>query len=166
MTKNQLRVERTFTQTYHATKDEVFPLLCPVREKEWLDGWDYEMVYSESGLAEKGCVFKTHGTGKDATVWVIDQYNRENHQIHFTRMTPDRTLVQLEVVLEEVEPGLTKSKIKYIITVLSDEGAEYIKKHFTEAIFVQQMKWWEKSLNYYLKTGSLLKLTDNSLLKH
>ena len=39
-----------------APPEVVFPLLCPVREYEWLEDWTCEMVFSESGVAEEDCV--------------------------------------------------------------------------------------------------------------
>jgi hypothetical protein len=59
MHKNHHREMKNYRQTIQATPDQVFPLLCPVREKEWLENWQYQMLYSESGLAETGAVFAT-----------------------------------------------------------------------------------------------------------
>ena len=42
-----------------ASPGEVFPLLCPVREYEWIDVWQCEMIHSASGVAEAGAVFRT-----------------------------------------------------------------------------------------------------------
>lgn len=52
-------LHRTAQRTLHvpAPVSEVFPLLCPVREKEWVDGWDADVLHSTSGFAELGCVF-------------------------------------------------------------------------------------------------------------
>ena len=46
-----------------AAPARVFPLLCPVREAEWLPGWHAEVLHSASGLAELGCVFRTRDEG-------------------------------------------------------------------------------------------------------
>lgn len=48
-----------YAGTVGAPPAEVFPLLCPVREYEWLPDWRCTMVYSESGVAETGAVFQT-----------------------------------------------------------------------------------------------------------
>ena len=53
------RITREYRQTINATPEKMFPLLCPVREADWLDGWRYNMIYSESGLVEEGAVFST-----------------------------------------------------------------------------------------------------------
>ncbi len=34
------RVIRTFKQQLVAEPAKVFPLLCPVREADWIDGWN------------------------------------------------------------------------------------------------------------------------------
>lgn len=39
------RITRTYGQTINASPEQVFPLICPVRETEWLDGWRYRMIY-------------------------------------------------------------------------------------------------------------------------
>jgi len=57
MHKAEFKAKRntySYRQIIHARPDVVFPLLCPVREAEWLDGWDYKMIYSESGVVEEG----------------------------------------------------------------------------------------------------------------
>ena len=40
------RVTRSYRQQIDGSPTEVFPLLCPVRERDWLHGWDCDMVYS------------------------------------------------------------------------------------------------------------------------
>jgi hypothetical protein len=42
-----------------APPDRIFPLLCPVREYDWIPTWSCDMIYSESGVAENDCVFAT-----------------------------------------------------------------------------------------------------------
>ena len=49
----------TFTRTVAAPREAVFPQLCPTREHDWIDGWNAELVYSESGYGEDRCVFRT-----------------------------------------------------------------------------------------------------------
>ena len=45
------RVRRTYRQHLVAPPDAVFPLLCPVRETEWVQGWDPTLVVTASGAA-------------------------------------------------------------------------------------------------------------------
>jgi hypothetical protein len=56
---NASRLELQAVQHLNAPPEEVFPLLCPVREHEWLEGWQCEMIHTASGIAEKDCIFST-----------------------------------------------------------------------------------------------------------
>jgi hypothetical protein len=53
-----------------ADPQKVFPLLCPVREYEWIEPWQCRVRYSESGVAENNCIFETdffHNGGRE--IW-------------------------------------------------------------------------------------------------
>lgn len=52
-------VKNGFIQRFQASPSKVFPLLCPVRGYEWIESWRCEMLHSNSGIAEKNCVFRT-----------------------------------------------------------------------------------------------------------
>ena len=136
--------------------DEVFLLLCPVREKDWLDGWDYRMIYSQSGLAEKDCVFATSHHGKYETIWHITQYDRPNHKIEFLRVTPSENVVRINIDLEEIDTEQTNTKISYQYTSLSEEVNRFIEADL-EKSFLKSMDWWEKAINHYLINGEMLK---------
>jgi len=50
-----------FTGKQHFTSPPaaVFPMLCPVREYDYIPPWECDVVFLESGLAEDGGVFTT-----------------------------------------------------------------------------------------------------------
>lgn len=72
-----VRVTRTWTQRLIGTPEEVFPLLCPVREADWIQGWDPIVVVSETGIAEADCVFTTAAAPTDS-VWYITRHEPSN----------------------------------------------------------------------------------------
>ena len=47
--------------------DRVFPLLCPVQEALGLPGWSAQILHSDSGVAELGCVFRTRAERGEPT---------------------------------------------------------------------------------------------------
>ena len=57
-----LRITRTYEMTVPAGLEQVFSLLCPKREYEWLPYWKCQMIYSVSGGAEQiaGLVLAPH----------------------------------------------------------------------------------------------------------
>ena len=61
----------SYSQINHAPPEVVFPLLCPVRERDWLDGWTYDMIHSNSGLVEMDYVFATPGNEIGRTIWQV-----------------------------------------------------------------------------------------------
>ena len=82
------RVSREYTQTNDAPPEKVFPLLCPVREADWVPGWQYRLIYSESGVAEDGCVFSTPNDSGTETVWMVTHYDPAAFTIAFAWVEP------------------------------------------------------------------------------
>jgi hypothetical protein len=151
-------VQRTFdyTQTNNAPRSKVFPLLCPVREKDWIDGWEYEMIHSESGLAEMDCVFSTPFKDNVRTIWKITQYDPINYRIEFVKFTPNKTIVKINIDLESDGTNRTKSYISYQYTGLNKNQNSYIEEQLHEK-FYSDMKYWENAINHHLETGGILK---------
>jgi hypothetical protein len=150
------RVARTYTQKILAAPERVFPLLCPVREKEWLDGWDLEMVYSLSGVAEYGCIFKTRCHDDAEDIWVITRHEPASFCVEFAIVTSGYVVCLLRIRLEANGEGATAAHISYTFTALSEKGNQFIDA-YTESEFFRRMKWWEEAMNHFLQTGAMLK---------
>lgn len=130
--------------------------MCPVREKDWLEGWDYKMIYSLSGLIEKDCVFTTPHHGEFDTVWQVTQYDPIKYSIEFLRVTPGENAVKINIQLEKVQEDQTRTIISYQYTALNEKLNAFIENEL-EKSFMNSMQWWEKAINYYLRTGKMLK---------
>lgn len=152
---NKKKLIHTYRQALVGTKEEIFPLLCPVREKEWLQGWDYNMIFSESGYAEKGCVFETCND-YGSYYWVISKYDKDTFEIQFIKTMQGKIAVIIDINLEESSTELTFCTIQYTFIPLNEEIIEYMYKENSEENFNWHMKKWEDSLNYYLKYGEIL----------
>ena len=146
------RVTRSYRQTINAVPGVMFPLLCPVRETEWLDGWKYEMIHSESGIAEEGCVFSTPGDGEADTTWVISRHDKEKQLVEFVRFTPNSRTCVLKVAVTPKGKDKSNVEISYTYTGLTANGNAWIDT-FTEDTFLEAVKFWEKSMNHFLGTG-------------
>ena len=151
------RVTKSYQQTINAPPSAVFPLLCPVREADWLYGWDCEVVYSESGFAEEGGVFISNSSneGEAGTIWLITKRDEEQKEIEFARITPNSRAARLVISVEETEEIKSLVNISYTFTALNEKGNRFIED-FTEEKFSESMKFWEDSMNHYLKTGEQL----------
>ena len=97
-----IRAVHTYTQRLIAQPDAVFPLLCPVREADWIEGWEPRLVASESGVAERDCVFVTPAQPADA-VWYITRHGPESGFVEMVKITPNVTACRLSIQLRAVE---------------------------------------------------------------
>lgn len=152
------RISRAYRQTIAAAPQVVFPLICPVREAEWLDGWQYEMIYSKSGLAEVGAVFNTTHAGEEPTTWVVTKHDPRTHEVEFVRFTPHSRMCLLTVAIRPKEEYNSFVDICYTYTAITPAGNEFID-HYSEEAFLNMAVFWEKSMNHFLKTG--MKLTKD-----
>ncbi len=157
---NARRVTRRYTQNNSASPGEVFALLDPVREREWLEGWDCSIIYSDSGLGEPGCVFETRNADGSETVWTITKRDEASREIEFVMVTPGSRVGHLYIRLEDSGNNSTKTHIVYTFTSLGASGDSFIES-YTEDEFKRRMEWWEKSMNHFLLTGRQLSARDN-----
>jgi len=148
------RVTRTYTQTLAGTPAEIFPLYCPVKEALWCEGWDPVVVYSESGVVEKGCVFITEDAGTQAA-WFVTEYDAAKGCVEMIKHTPEKTFVKLNILLAAVSAGTSQATITYSYTALSAAGEKALAA-FTAAQYETAMEAWEKAMNHYLRTGEML----------
>jgi hypothetical protein len=150
------RVTRSYRQTICADPETVFPLLCPVREVEWLDGWQYEMIYSESGLAEEGAVFSTSQSGEEDTIWMVTRHEPASMEVQFARFTHRSRTCLLNISVHPKGAEQSFVDITYSYTGLSNEGNEFVDT-FTREAFLEAITFWEKSMNHFLRKGERLK---------
>ncbi len=141
------------TQNLTAPPEEVFPLLCPVREREWLEGWECEVIHTSSGLAEQGCVFATTAPESgERDIWLISRHlaPREIEFIRFDR----RRIIRYTINLEENGQGGTTALWRQVITATDGGDLEEIsQEQFSSMVAVD-----EKALNHFLETGECLSL--------
>lgn len=146
-----VRVRRTYTQTIEAPPDVVFPLLCPVREVEWVRGWNPRLVISGSGVVEPGCVFVMPERPIDS-IWVVTRWEPDHHHIEFVKVMPDLAVGRIEITLAAPDGGRTHAEISYEYTALGPSGEEFVRS-FTEGHFEGFMEQWESELNQFLQAG-------------
>jgi hypothetical protein len=149
------REVRAYRQTIDATPDVVFPLLCPVREAEWLDGWEYTMVYSVSGLVEEGAVFTTSTPGEEDTVWVVTRHEPAARVVEFTRFTPRSRTCVLKIAVSPFGAARSHVDVSYAYTAIAPAGSEFLAG-WTEDAFLGAVVFWEKSMNHFLKADGRL----------
>jgi hypothetical protein len=154
------RVTHEYTQTNAAPAERVFPLLCPVREADWVPGWQYRLIYSDSGVAELGCVFATpnpppsvsDSQAASETAWIVTEYDPSAFRIGFVWINPGQVVTDLCIQLTPAEKGTTRAHIRYRYTGLSPEGNREVER-YDQKWFRAKMEGWESAINHYLRTG-------------
>jgi hypothetical protein len=144
------RVTRSYVQKIAADPEKVFPLLCPVLEKEWVEGWDPIVVYSSSGVAELDCVFIT-GEIKPDAIWTITEHDPERFRLEIIKVTFGMTVGKINISLERNAEGTTDAHVTYMYTALSEEGADFVES-YTEEYFIGFMEFWENALNEHIRS--------------
>jgi len=144
------------THIYNADPKGVFPLMCPVREADYMDGWEYEMIYSESGLIELGCAFSTPYHRNEKTIWTVSLYDPASFVIELTRFTPELEVVTISIFLKWLGSSQTEAMIRYVHTPISEVRGNYLATEYAKEFNVE-MAYWENALNHYLATGERLK---------
>ena len=135
----------------------MFPLLCPVREADWIDGWDPVSVIAQSGVAERDCVFVTAASPNDA-VWYITRHERDNGFVEMLKITPRVTACRLTIQSSALSRQAQRRVITYTHTSLGPEGDAFVAS-FTEEYYRQFVQDWEARINHYLVHGSALRAT-------
>jgi hypothetical protein len=138
------RVTHTYRQRLNGSVSKVFPLLCPVREAEWIHGWSPVLVLSQSGYAEQDCVFITDAKVHDS-IWYVTRHDPARGYVEMIKITPR---------VRPAKPGC-EAEITYSHTSLGPEGDVFVAG-FTAEYYVQFMREWESRLNHYLKHGVAL----------
>ena len=136
-----------------APLEAVFPLLCPVREYEWIETWRGKLVYSDSGLAELDCVFtNAHFEGIGQETWTCSRYEPPS-RIDYVRMSP-HTVIRLELTLEPAGAG-TKVTAMFVTTAVDREGDDLLKD-FDTATCQRHFQPCFLMLDHYLRTNVML----------
>jgi hypothetical protein len=144
------RVSRTYTQKLVGSPAAVFPLLCPVREADWIEGWDPLLVVSASGVAEPDCAFVTSSLPSNA-IWYVTRHEPANGFMEMVKLTAGVTACRLTIQLRAVAGG-SEADVTYCHTSLGAEGDAFVAA-FTEDHYRQFMRDWDGRLNHYLRHG-------------
>lgn len=147
------RIAHRYTQQLVAGPERVFPLLCPVREADWIEGWDPLFVASASGLAEPDCVFVTAAQPRDA-IWYVTRHEPEAWFVEMLKISPELTACRLSIRLQAVATGC-EAVVTYQHTSLGPAGDAFIAA-FTADHYAAFMRDWEARLNHYLVHGTAL----------
>ena len=147
------RTERALRFRLDAPMSAVFPLLCPVREYDWIEGWQCTLVHTRSGIAEYGCIFQTARPGAPLDTWVVAHYEAPK-RIEFV-ITNALYVTHMALALSERAGGGCDLEWTFAMTSLGTVSAEQLEQ--TADLRQSIQRTLEAPLAHYLKTGTLLR---------
>jgi hypothetical protein len=139
----------------NARAEDVFPLLCPTLEYDWLNGWECTMYYSETGIAEKNCIFSR--PIRFPFYKQLFYYTTEyipNERIVFCVSMNKRFMMLMELDLEELSKQQCKLKMKYTLTGISKRGNKIVKIIYEKQLPAAVTNL-EKDITYWIDNKSI-----------
>ena len=163
------------TVTHHVEKikaspQQIFPLLCPMQEYKWIDGWQCEMVHSDSGAVENNCVFKEEKTSPILfdlvipTHWIVSLYDPEKYRIQFVLLMGTMAIAKVDVEIQGLGGQLSSIAWTFMITSLSEEANRNINET-TKRKAKLLLSILAQSLKHYCETGELLRLNGVNMMR-
>ncbi len=147
----------SYTRHIAAPPATVFPLLCPVREYEWIEHWHCDLIHTDSGVAEADCIFiATVFEVIGPETWTCSRYEPPA-RIDYVRMSP-HAVIRLELMLEPAGTG-SRLSVTLVMTSLDAKGEAFISKchggtceeHFKPGL---------NMLDHFVRTGRMLPASE------
>ncbi len=148
------RCEISHVQHLDGLPSEVFPLLCPTREYDWIDTWSCELIQSTSGFAEPNCVFSTNLPQGGQELWIVSRYEPAR-AIEFVKFAANLYVVKYNITLSPLDGTRTLAVWTQIFAGLTEAGNEHVDS-IDPSAYHTRMEHIERQLNHYLATGQML----------
>jgi hypothetical protein len=147
------RKRSVFTGTWNATVEDLFPLLCPAREADWIPGWDADLIYTESGYAEDNCVFITDTScSVGEGIWVFTGY-KLNDYIEFVMVQED-VITRARITVKDNQDGTVSGTWDVLLTALTERGNRELEKTSEDDISASNPLL--KMIEHYLGKGKAI----------
>lgn len=149
-----LRVVRDGVMNLNADTKTVFPLLCPVVEDEWIEGWGdvCTIVYTDSGIAEEACVFETDIPLEGRSLWICSKYDAANTEIEYIKHIIGKAVIKWRMKVSDLPGGKSKIEAHYNATGMGKDGTAYVK-HLADKGIDELFTGLEDKINYYVANG-------------
>lgn len=141
---------RTGSFPCRATLAEVFPLLCPKREEDWIPGWECETLWSKSGFNEEGAVFRTLKPYGTELFWHTLRYDPKDRLVDFLITAPGLFLFRFKITVDEAAGGILTITFHQTFTSLS-EGGDALMERYRNEDLPPRLKALGEFLEKYLR---------------
>lgn len=144
----------TYRGALDSPPERAFPLLTPLRENEWIEGWHADVVYSRSGDAEDNAIFATRiATGE---TWVTTRYEPAQGRVEYTIFGGGHAVMRMDLLVRNNEEGVTELTIVRTYTGLDWFGRRLVSR-LEEAKVQEENARIRRQMNHFLTTGTMLR---------
>jgi hypothetical protein len=150
-------VFQTVSVPVDASPERIFPLLCPVREYDWIDGWACQLVHSRSGVVEEGCVFVTEHPPEGKTIWFTSRHDPAARRVEFVRVTPESHASRMAIAVTPRGAGGSALDFAYAFTSLGARGDAFLAHLEDGRALAERAGRLGRALDHYLRTGAMLR---------
>lgn len=145
--------------------DECFALACPVAELDWIDNWQFHLLYSDSGRNEDGCIFieavsgfAVHRVAKADTYWYTTLYDPSARRFHAVLLTCDFVIGKWSIEVDAIGDGNCRMRLALMDTGLNEEGNQIILENGFETRVANMLRFILNSAKHFMETGRILRL--------
>ncbi len=128
---------------------DVFPLLCPKREEEWIPGWECETIWSHSGYNEEGAIFRTAKAYGTELYWNTIEYDILGGVVDFLITAPYLYIFRFKIHVASANDGLLTLSFSQTFTSVSEEGNDLLNQYEKED-FAGRLRNLGEFMNQYL----------------
>ena len=133
-----------------ASIEDVFPLLCPKKEEEWIPGWECETIWSHSGYNEEGAIFRTTKPYETELYWTTLRYDMASKLVDFLITAPHRFVFRFRISVSVGKDSSLTLTFSQTFTSVSEEGNELLNRYKAED-FQERLNNLGKFMDQYLQ---------------
>jgi len=162
-----------------ASPNESFHMPGGPEEIPWIPGWNFDTLYSKSGMTEYNYVALENGVVRYMFLdpdlncyWYVSLYDEKNHVFNVNMIISGEVVGRLEFVFEETDEGHTIWNIASTWTALTEKGNQLMdrKSAFMKEDTIQKrndrmVQFLGECALYYKETGKKAKVPLLTKLK-
>ncbi|PLX12516.1 MAG: hypothetical protein C0597_13195 [Marinilabiliales bacterium] len=150
----------------NAPAEEIFPLVCPVREYDWIPDWKCKIIYCPNGKNEEGVVFKQNmsspfimNKGGGKTTWTTLLFDTANYKVHFKWDNSISTSIY-KMELFPIDETHTKCVLDLNYNIINNKGMKSLNEN-TEYKIGFMIEGLGNMLKYYCENKEMIDLKNS-----
>jgi hypothetical protein len=151
--KNMKRKTQEYERTFSFPPEKVFPQFCPSRERDWIEGWDCDLVYTSTGYVEDDCIFTTPETNSlGPGLWIFTRYE-PSRKLELVRIVENSVVIHFRINLINNNDGTSTGIWHLTFTALNESGNAIVESIPGKSPEIERAI---DGLEYFLEAGEMM----------